>query len=63
MDDAGCTSPQPWRVVAEEASREYDPRKLLELIEELGRRFHGQRYHDWISQPAMRLIAERGEVE
>ena len=25
-----------------------------------GERFHGQRYHNWVSQPAMQLIAERG---
>lgn len=25
-----------------------------------GERFHGQRYHDWVSKPAMKLIAERG---
>ena len=25
-----------------------------------GERFHGQRYHHWVSQPAMQLIAERG---
>jgi ankyrin repeat protein len=25
-----------------------------------GEEFHGQRYHDWVSRPAMALIAERG---
>ena len=25
-----------------------------------GQQFHGQRYHDWISRPALELIAERG---
>lgn len=25
-----------------------------------GEQFHGQRFHDWVSQPAMQLIAERG---
>jgi hypothetical protein len=25
-----------------------------------GEQFHGQRYHDWVSKPAMQLIAERG---
>ena len=25
-----------------------------------GEQFHGQRFHDWVSKPAMRLIAERG---
>ena len=25
-----------------------------------GEQFHGQRYHDWVSGPAMELIAERG---
>lgn len=25
-----------------------------------GEQFHGQRYHDWVSKPAMELIAERG---
>ncbi len=28
-----------------------------------GRRFHGQKYHEWVSQPAMQLIAERGGRE
>lgn len=28
-----------------------------------GRQFHGQRFHDWVSQPAMQLIAERGGRE
>lgn len=25
-----------------------------------GEQFHGQRYHDWVSKPAMKLISERG---
>ena len=25
-----------------------------------GEQFHGQRFHDWVSKPAMQLIAERG---
>jgi len=25
-----------------------------------GEQFHGQRYHDWVAKPAMKLIAERG---
>jgi hypothetical protein len=25
-----------------------------------GEQFHGERYHDWVSKPAMKLIAERG---
>jgi hypothetical protein len=25
-----------------------------------GEQFHGQRYHDWVSKPAMQLIEERG---
>ncbi len=25
-----------------------------------GEQFHGQRYHDWVSKPAMQLIAQRG---
>jgi ankyrin repeat protein len=25
-----------------------------------GERFHGQRYHDWVSQPALKLIADAG---
>lgn len=25
-----------------------------------GEQFHGQRYHDWVSKPALQLIAERG---
>jgi hypothetical protein len=28
-----------------------------------GEQFHGQRYHDWVSKPAMQLIAERGGKE
>jgi ankyrin repeat protein len=28
-----------------------------------GKQFHGQRFHDWVSQPAMKLIAERGGHE
>ena len=28
-----------------------------------GRQFHGQLYYDWVSKPAMKLIAERGGVE
>lgn len=27
--------PRPWRVVAEEASREYDPERMAELMQEL----------------------------
>lgn len=34
-DDPGCKSPRPWRVIAEEASREYDPRKMADLMQEL----------------------------
>jgi hypothetical protein len=28
-----------------------------------GKQFHGQRFHDWVSKPAMQLIAERGGRE
>lgn len=28
-----------------------------------GRQFHGQRFHNWVSRPAMELIAERGGRE
>jgi ankyrin repeat protein len=28
-----------------------------------GERFHGQQFHDWVSKPAMQLIAERGGHE
>ncbi|HEX8712997.1 MAG TPA: hypothetical protein VF730_14055 [Terracidiphilus sp.] len=36
-DEPGRKSPRPWRVIAEEASREYDPRKMADLMRELGR--------------------------
>ncbi|HKT88076.1 MAG TPA: hypothetical protein VJQ59_06550 [Candidatus Sulfotelmatobacter sp.] len=36
-DDPGRKPPRPWRVIAEEASREYDPRKMAELMQELSR--------------------------
>jgi hypothetical protein len=29
------SSPRPWRIVAEEVSREFDPEKLNALIQEL----------------------------
>jgi ankyrin repeat protein len=28
-----------------------------------GKRFHGQRFHDWVSKPAMQIIAEHGGRE
>lgn len=35
-------SPRPWRVIAEEASHEYDPRKMAELMQELNRALEEQ---------------------
>jgi hypothetical protein len=42
--------------VADETMHEY--RHVTPLV--WGEQFHGQRYHDWVSKPAMQLIAERG---
>ncbi|HVN20875.1 MAG TPA: hypothetical protein VMU05_18960 [Dongiaceae bacterium] len=33
---------------------------LHEIRNKWGEQFHGQRYRDWVSKPAMKLIAERG---
>jgi len=44
------------RFVPDETMHEY--RDVTPLA--WGERFHGQKYHDWISRPAMQLIAERG---
>jgi hypothetical protein len=44
------------RFVPDETMHEY--RDVTPLA--WGERFHGQRYHEWISKPAMLLIAERG---
>jgi ankyrin repeat protein len=44
------------RFVPDETIHEY--RDVTPLA--WGERFHGQRYHDWVSRPAMQLIAERG---
>ena len=44
------------RFVPDESMHEY--RDVTPLS--WGERFHGQRYHDWVSRPAMQLIAERG---
>jgi hypothetical protein len=41
-DDPGSKTPRPWRVIAEEASREYDPRKMAELMRELDRALEEQ---------------------
>ncbi|HEV2469284.1 MAG TPA: hypothetical protein VGS78_08820 [Candidatus Sulfotelmatobacter sp.] len=41
-DDPGSKIPRPWRVIAEEASREYDPRKMAELMRELDRAIEEQ---------------------
>jgi ankyrin repeat protein len=43
------------RFVPDESMHEY--RDVTPLS--WGERFHGQRYHDWVSRPAMQLIAER----
>jgi len=42
--------------VADESMHEY--RDVTPL--DWGVQFHGQRYHDWVSKPAMQLIGERG---
>ena len=42
--------------VPDEAMHEYRDVTPLGWCE----RFHGQRYHNWVSQPAMQLIAGRG---
>ena len=44
------------RFVADESVHEY--RDVTPLG--WGERFHGQHFYNWVSQPAMRLIAERG---
>ena len=44
------------RFVPDESMHEY--RDVTPLA--WGERFHGRRYHDWVSRPAMQLIAERG---
>jgi len=44
------------RFVPDETMHEY--RDVTPLS--WGEHFHGQRYHDWVSKPAMQLIAERG---
>ena len=44
------------RFVPDETMHEY--RDVTPLA--WGERFHGQRYHDWVSKPAMQLISERG---
>jgi len=44
------------RFVPDETMHEY--RDVTPLA--WGKQFHGQRYHDWVSRPAMRLITERG---
>jgi len=44
------------RFVPDESVHEY--RDVTPLA--WGERFHGQHFHEWVSKPAMRLIAERG---
>jgi len=44
------------RFIPDESVHEY--RDVTPLA--WGEQFHGQRYHDWVSKPAMQLIAERG---
>lgn len=34
--------PRPWRVIAEEASHEFDPKKMAELMQELNRAMEEQ---------------------
>jgi hypothetical protein len=47
------------RFVPDESMHEY--RDVTPLS--WGKRFHGQKYHPWSSEPAMKLIAERGGHE
>jgi hypothetical protein len=43
MSDSSISKPvRPWRVVAEEASHEYDPRKMADLIRELNQAIQEQ---------------------
>jgi hypothetical protein len=44
------------RFVADETMHEY--RDVTPLS--WGEQFHGHSYHNWVSKPAMQLIAERG---
>jgi ankyrin repeat protein len=44
------------RFVSDESIHEYHDVTPLAW----GTQFHGQRFHDWVSKPAMRLIAEAG---
>lgn len=46
------TPARPWRVVAEEASREYDTGKMAELMRELNQAFEEQGLHALESNPA-----------
>jgi hypothetical protein len=47
------------RFVPDESMHEY--RNVTPL--DWGKQFHGQKFHNWVSQPAMQLIAERGGQE
>jgi len=53
-------TPKParaWRVVAEEASREYDPNKMAELMQELNQAFEEQGIHRPGGEPAQKKSA------
>jgi hypothetical protein len=48
---------RPWRVVAEEASREYDPNKMAELMQELNQAFEEQSITHSGSEPPQKKSA------
>ena len=54
--NAGASIRKQLHFVPDETMHEY--RDVTPIA--WGEQFHGQRYHDWVSKPAMRLIAERG---
>lgn len=42
LDDPEPKPARPWRVIAEEASHEYDPRKMADLMRELNQALEEQ---------------------
>ena len=47
MTETSISKPsRPWRVVAEEASHEYDPKKMAELMQELNQALQEQGVND-----------------
>ena len=41
-EDAACRPVRRWRVIAEEASREHDPARMIKLIQELNQALEEQ---------------------